>query len=192
MDVSQLRSKWYGESERLVKGIFDEYRQMVKNCEHAGKKQVAPIMFFNEADAIFNRRMENAERSVDKSENALQNIILQEMETLDGILIATTNLQGNLDNAFERRFLYKLRLDKPTTEVKAHIWQSMLPDLTDEESRWLALKFDFSGGQIENVVRKRFIDEVITGNKTTLADLQALCRNEMLENNHQKGIGFLR
>ena len=186
IEVSQLRSKWYGESERLVKSIFDEYREMVR------KSDIAPIMFFNEADAIFNRRMENAERSVDKGENALQNIILQEMETLDGILIATTNLQGNLDSAFERRFLYKLRLDNPTAEVKARIWQSMLPDLTDEESRQLAGEFDFSGGQIENVVRKRFIDEVITGNKTNIADLQVICRNEILENKGQKSIGFMR
>ena len=186
VDVSQLRTKWYGESEKQVKGVFDEYRHIV---EHS---KTAPIMFFNEADAIFNRRMENAERSVDKSENALQNIILQEMESLNGILIATTNLQGNLDEAFERRFLYKLRLDKPTAEVKAHIWQNMMPDLTDEESRWLADEFDFSGGQIENVVRKRFIDEVLTGSKTTIADLQLLCRSELLENNHQKSIGFLR
>ena len=114
------------------------------------------------------------------------------METLDGILIATTNLQGNLDRAFERRFLYKLRLDNPTAEVKTRIWQSMLPDLTDEESRQLAGEFDFSGGQIENVVRKRFIDEVITGNKTNIADLQVICRNEILENKGQKSIGFMR
>ena len=46
-------------------------------------------------------------------ENTIQNIILQEMESLDGILIATTNLADNLDTAFERRFLYKIRFDKP-------------------------------------------------------------------------------
>ena len=192
IDVSQLRSKWYGESERLVKGVFDEYRQMVKKRQQTGGKQLAPIMFFNEADAIFNRRMENAERSVDKSENALQNIILQEMETLDGILIATTNLQGNLDSAFERRFLYKLRLDNPTTEVKARIWQSMLPDLTEREARLLAEEFDFSGGQIENVVRKRFIDEVMSGEKSDLEAIQTLCRHEQLADTRRQNIGFMR
>ena len=187
VEVSQLRSKWYGESEKLVKGIFDEYRKMVS------KSKVAPIMFFNEADAIFNRRMENAERAVDKGENALQNIILQEMETLNGILIATTNLADSLDPAFERRFLYKLFLDKPTTEVKAHIWQSMLPDLSEEESLTLAREFDFSGGQIENVVRKRFIDEVLTGERIDLDALQTLCRNDQLgDNKGKQPIGFMR
>ena len=65
----------------------------------------APILLFNEADAIFGIRQEGATRAVDKMENSIQNIILQEMEKLDGILIATTNLTTNLDKAFERRFL---------------------------------------------------------------------------------------
>lgn len=186
VEVSKLRTKWYGESEKLVKGIFDDYRMMVT------KSKIAPIMFFNEADALFNRRMENAERAVDKGENALQNIILQEMETLDGILIATTNLQGNLDSAFERRFLYKLFLGKPTTEVKARIWKSMLPDLSENEALLLANKFDFSGGQIENVVRRRFIDEVLTGEKTNIEAMLNLCRNEQLDNKTTRHIGFTR
>ena len=74
---------------------------------------MAPILLFNEADAIFGIRQEGATRAVDKMENSIQNIILQEMEKLDGILIATTNLTTNLDNAFERRFLYKIRFDRP-------------------------------------------------------------------------------
>ena len=184
VEVSQLRSKWYGESERLVKSVFDEYRKLV------AASKVAPIMFFNEADAIFNRRMENAERAVDKGENALQNIILQEMETLDGILIATTNLQDNIDDAFERRFLYKLFLNKPTVEVKARIWQSMLPDLSEGDACRLAAEFDFSGGQIENVARKRFIDEVLSGETADLETLRTLCRNEQLEHTAVRHIGF--
>ena len=185
VDVSKLRSKWYGESERIVKEVFDEYRRIVK------QSKIAPILFFNEADAIFNRRMENAERATDKGENALQNIILQEMETLDGILIATTNLQGNLDSAFERRFLYKLYLDNPTPEVKARIWRNMLPDLTEREARMLANQFDFSGGQIENVVRKRLVDEILTGKKSEFNDIQTLCHNEMLDDKQGQHIGFI-
>ena len=186
VEVSQLRSKWYGESEKLVKGVFDEYRSIV------AKSKITPIMFFNEADAIFNRRMENAQRSVDKGENALQNIILQEMETLNGILIATTNLQKNLDPAFERRFLFKLHLGKPTADVKARIWQSMLPDLSENEAQTLADQFDFSGGQIENIVRKRFIDEVLTGKPVGIDQLLELCRNESYSNTNGGGntIGF--
>ena len=190
VEVSKLRTKWYGESEKLVKGVFDDYRRMVRNSE------VAPIMFFNEADAIFARRMEDAERSVDKGENALQNIILQEMETLDGILIATTNLATSLDPAFERRFLYKLHLSKPTPEVKAKIWRSMMPDLTQDEADQLASKFDFSGGQIENIVRKRYVDEIMTGEPIGFETILTLCKSERIASRKAtpkpQPIGFLR
>lgn len=190
VEISSLRTKWYGESEKLVKGVFDDYRRMARNST------VAPIMFFNEADAIFTRRMEHAERSVDKGENALQNIILQEMETLDGILIATTNLATSLDPAFERRFLYKLHLSKPTPEVKAKIWQSMMPDLTQDEADQLASTFDFSGGQIENIVRKRYVDEIMTGEPIGFDTILSLCESEKIARRkaspQSQPIGFLR
>ena len=76
VEVSQLRSKWVGESEKNVKGLFDGYRTMVSHSSGP-----APVLLFNEADAILNRRMQGAEGGVDKMENALQNIILQEMES---------------------------------------------------------------------------------------------------------------
>jgi SpoVK/Ycf46/Vps4 family AAA+-type ATPase len=70
----------------------------------------------------------------DKMNNAMQNIILQEMETLDGIMIATTNLTDNFDPAFERRFLYKILFKTPETEVKTKIWKSMVNELTEDDA----------------------------------------------------------
>ena len=125
VDVPQIKSKWVGESEKNIKALFDRYRHQVKSMS------VAPILLFNEADAIISKRSSNTTHSVDKMENAIQNIILQEMETLDGIMIATTNLETNLDSAFERRFLYKIRFDKPDASVRSKIWQQMIPILTD-------------------------------------------------------------
>ena len=109
VDIAGLRDKWVGESEKNIKEVFARYRRLCQNSE------VMPILFFNEADAIINKRTENIEHSVDKMDNAMQNIILQEIENLDGILIATTNLTSNLDRAFERRFLYKVEFHKPTS-----------------------------------------------------------------------------
>lgn len=135
---------WVGESEKNIKQVFDNYRAKAKEC------RITPILLFNEADAIIGKRQEGAERAVDKMENSIQNIILQEMETLDGILIATTNLAQNMDKAFERRFLYKIKFEKPTTEARMSMWREMIPVLKEEEVRILATKYDFSGGQIEN------------------------------------------
>ena len=67
--------------------------------------KVKPILLFNEADAVFSKRKDVNNGNVAQTENAIQNIILEEMENLDGILIATTNLADNLDGAFERRFV---------------------------------------------------------------------------------------
>ena len=149
-----------------------------------------PILLFNEADAIINRRQEMAERGVDKMENSIQNIILQEMETLDGILIATTNLEQNMDKAFERRFLYKIKFNKPTVEARQHIWQAMIPSLSADAASQLATRYDFSGGQIENIARHHAIDTILHGAEAD--DLQSLithCDQERLEKKVQR-IGF--
>lgn len=188
VDISGLRDKWVGESEKNIKAIFNNYRKLCKNSE------VMPILFFNEADAIINKRTENIEHSVDKMDNAMQNIILQELEDLNGILIATTNLTKNLDHAFERRFLFKVEFHKPECEVKTKIWQSMLQDLSPEDARTLASRYDFSGGQIENISRKRTINYILTGRYASLHEIETYCRTELLDNpSHRKPVvGFTR
>lgn len=188
VNVEKLKSMWVGESEKNVKQLFDSYRQKVKELP------IAPILLFNEADAIIGRRQEGAERAVEKMENSLQNIILQEMETLDGILIATTNLVQNLDKAFERRFLYKIKFPKPTVESRQSIWQSMIPELTEAEAHTLASRFDFSGGQIENVARHYTIDGILHGLPADpLPQLLEHCNHEHVEQSGQwHRVGFAR
>ena len=185
VNVSELRDKYVGESEKRVKALFDSYRKAVASSK------VAPILLFNEADAIISKRTENVARSVDKMENALQNIILQEMENLEGIMIATTNLTANMDKAFERRFLYKVEFNAPTIDAKCAIWRSMIPSLNDEEALLLAAKYDFSGGQIENIARKYTVAQILSENDITLNDIHDLCREELLdkERTHRR-IGF--
>ena len=185
VDVSKVKSCWVGESEKNIKQVFDRYRA----CVASGDK--LPILLFNEADAIFGKRREGAEDAVDKMENAIQNIILQEMEDLDGILIATTNLTTNLDKAFERRFLYKVKFDKPCIEARNCIWKSMLPDLSEIESSQLAADFEFSGGQIENIIRKKTVKALISGSEPSFAEIQEFCSEEGIEDKEvRKKIGF--
>lgn len=184
VDIAGLRDKWVGESEKNIKEVFARYRRLCQNSE------VMPILFFNEADAIINKRTENVEHSVDKMDNAMQNIILQEIEDLDGILIATTNLTSNLDKAFERRFLYKVEFHKPDTDVKTKIWRSMLKDISADDARQLASHFDFSGGQIENIARKRTVDYILSGKFASLDEIEGYCRAELLGGKERKSIGF--
>ncbi len=177
IDIAGLRDKWVGESEKNIKAVFEQYRDICKNSD------VMPILFFNEADGIISKRTEDISHSVDKMNNSMQNIILQEMEDLDGILIATTNLTCNLDSAFERRFLFKIKFDKPNTDVKAKIWSSMLNDICESEAKRLASKFDFSGGQIENVARKRTVDHILNGRLAGIEEIEKYCMSEILDDN---------
>lgn len=183
IDVSKLKSKWVGESEKAVKGIFRTYKGMCKS------KERKPILFFNEADAIFGKRIENVDSSAAQMLNTLQNILLQEMEDLDGVLICTTNMQGNLDPAFERRFIYKVELEKPGEEVRGRIWASMMPGYSADEYARLARKYPFSGGQIENVVRKSAVDYILTGNRASVETVCKFCDEEVFTSKVKK-VGF--
>ena len=185
VNISQIKSCWVGESEKNIKGLFDNYRELVK------KSEMTPILLFNEADAIINKRMEGAQSAVNKMENSMQNIILQEMENLDGILIATTNLAGNMDKAFERRFLYKIKFERPTLEARMSIWHAMIPDLDESILRVLTTKYDFSGGQIENIARHYTIGKILHGeSENIIEELSSYCESERLNTKEIRKIGF--
>ena len=187
VDVPQIKSKWVGDSEKNVKALFERYKELVNRSE------IAPILLFNEADAIIGTRKNGAESAVDKMENAIQNIILQEMENLNGIMIATTNLERNLDPAFERRFLYKIKFEKPDASVQCKIWKEMIPELREEDAIKLSNQYDLSGGQIENIARKHAIQMILYGNDkdNMYAALCNYCDVEKLKgNNERKKIGF--
>jgi SpoVK/Ycf46/Vps4 family AAA+-type ATPase len=183
VDISNTKSMWFGESEKKIKEIFERYKLHVKAAE------VTPILLFNEADAVISKRKDIVSGTVAQTENAIQNIILQEMETLNGIMIATTNLTQNLDKAFERRFLYKIEFEKPDNEASQQIWKSIIPTLQDSEAAELSRRFDFSGGQIENISRKCTVDIIISGEETNLDRLIFHCQNELLAND-RRPIGF--
>ena len=186
VDVTKIKSCWVGESEQNIKKLFDRYRALVKRSD------VAPILLFNEADGVLGIRQEGAQRAVDKMENSIQNIILQEMESLDGIMIATTNLTSNLDKAFERRFIYKIEFERPTMEAKKQIWKSMIPSLTDDFAQALATEFDLSGGQIENIARKRTVELILSGNDPSEEMMREYCREETMNSRQDSRykIGF--
>ena len=184
VDIASSKSCWFGESEKLIKRIFTDYAEQCK------KATVKPILLFNEADALFSKRKDSTFSNVAQTENAIQNIILEEMEKLDGILIATTNLIDNLDGAFERRFLFKIRFNHPTIEAKQAIWKSKLAWLSEDDSRHLAECYNFSGGEIDNIVRKVIMEEVLNGQRPDMQFVDELCRHEKISNKETCGIGF--
>lgn len=187
-DASKIRSKWVGETEKNMKALFDEYRKAIKEFNQT------PILLFNEADAILGKRISLSNRG-DQMENVMQNILLQELENFEGIFIATTNLVDNLDQAFDRRFLYKIRFEKPGNQTIFQIWKSKFPKIKTSVLKNICAKTVLSGGQIENIRKKiavdSLLDEKLKINETYL--LQLAEQELTLENKHVRGrIGFVR
>lgn len=190
VDISQTKSCWLGESERLIQKIFDDYKNMCQKLKLNGKNDY-PILLFNEADAIIQKRTEFRGGGAEKTENAMQNILLENLEKFDGIMIATTNLETNMDAAFERRFLYKIKFENPTIEAKTAIWQSKLNWIPDEQAKQLASEYNFSGGEIDNIVRKATMEEILNGSKVSLNRLEELCNSEkLISSNSGRKMGF--
>ena len=185
VDISQSKSMWFGESEKVIKKIFTDYRKFSEECK------TVPILLFNEADAILSKRKDATSSNVAQTENAIQNIILQELENFDGIFFATTNLASNLDTAFERRFLFKIEFHKPNTEIMGKIWKSKLKKITKPQYEQLAKLYDFSGGQIDNIVRKSDMFEIIHGIKASFKNIIEYCDVEKITKNKRISIGFV-
>ncbi|MDO4506227.1 MAG: ATP-binding protein [Spirochaetales bacterium] len=189
VDIADSKSAWFGESEKKIKKIFTNYNNLCESCEKKGEKM--PILLFNEADALISKRKTDTSGNCAQTENAIQNIILEELENLKGIFIATTNLAGNMDSAFERRFLFKIKFDKPSVEAKTSIWKNKLSWMDDDSAKEFASQYDFSGGQIDNIVRKVAMNEIITGERPSSEELHAMCKSENFGNQVSgRKIGF--
>lgn len=149
-DCSKILSMYVGESEKNVRRIFDDFKELSQ------KAKVEPILLLNEADQFLGSRSEGLASSADKMHNQMQNIFLEQIEKFEGILIATTNLLGNIDKAFSRRFNHKIEFKKPGKRERLKLWQFMLPQNAEYEKGFdvnmLAIH-ELTGGQISLIVK---------------------------------------
>ena len=173
-DCSKILSMYIGESEKNVRKIFDDFKDL------SIKAKVEPILLLNEADQFLSSRSEGAGSSADKMHNQMQNIFLEQIEKFEGILIATTNLLGNIDKAFSRRFNYKIEFKKPGKKQRLRLWQFMLPEKADYEESFdigTLSKYELTGGQINLIIKNTAYkvavrDESVFGNKDFLEEIE--------------------
>ena len=186
VDISSIQSKWVGESEKNTKAIFTEYKRA---CELLKTK---PILLFNEADAIISKRLDVTD-AIGQMNNTMQNILLEELENFEGIFMATTNLIDNMDDAFSRRFLNKIKFEKPSSKIRMAIWKSKLTDLDDSAYEKLS-KYDLSGGQIENVSRKYLINKILNQKEFDMSEILDYVKDEtnFKSENSEVKMGFLK
>lgn len=115
VDISQLVSKYIGETEKNLAKVFNE----------AKKGNI--ILFFDEADAIFSQRTE-VNGTNDKHANAEVSFLLQKMEEYPGVAILATNLVKNFDPAVMRRLTYSINFELPDKETILKLWKTILPE----------------------------------------------------------------
>ncbi len=186
IEIPKVQSKWVGESEKNLAKIFSEYKQLTKTLP------TVPILLFNEADAILGTRM-SVQSSVDKSYNALQNILLQELEDFEGIFMATTNLADQLDTAFDRRLLYKIEFKKPESTVRQYILSNFFPDFSNDVIEQVNHQFSLTGGQIANIKKKLLVKSLLDKGVDRESYLLKLCREELVLNKSERvKIGFVK
>lgn len=186
VEVNKIKSPWVGESEQNLQAVFEEYEKACKVFPQM------PILLFNEADAILGKRMD-AQTSVDRMENAMQNILLQRLEDFNGIFIATTNMANQLDKAFDRRFLYKIHFNKPSVTTRMKILESVFPFLNHEELLVVNEKYALTGGQMMNVKKRFVFQELLSGKEPNFTQVMACIEEEIqLSGSKREAIGFVR
>lgn len=191
LNVPELRNKYYGETEKLIKKAFCEMREM------ASKDRNAPVFLLNEADQLIHERIASTS-TCSTIENSIQSIILEELETFPGILILTTNLESNLDEAFFRRFDLKFKFRLPDLESRRKLWRMYLrkeiPGSETIDVELLAQRYLFSGAQISMVVQNACIEAIARTGKSKRLNLQDLLKYADLElpwaDKVNKSIGF--
>ncbi len=143
INLSQIVSKYIGETEKNLRALFTE------------AKNASCILFFDECDALFGKRSE-VKDSHDRNANVEVAYLLQQIEEYDGVCILATNLMGNIDAAFMRRITYVVHFPFPEPPAREAIYRGMLPAdapvAEDIDWRFLAEKFELSGGHIKNIV----------------------------------------
>ncbi|HEX7837502.1 MAG TPA: ATP-binding protein, partial [Kofleriaceae bacterium] len=143
VDLSQIQSRWIGETEKQLGRVFD-----LAERAHA-------VLLFDEADSLLSRRTD-VETSNDRYANANVNYLLQRLEQYTGVVILTTNKDAALDEALQRRLTLHLRLDVPEIPEREQLWRSFLPQGVprdpDLDVETLAREFELTGGLIKNVV----------------------------------------
>lgn len=142
VDISQLLSKYIGESEKHIHDVLTQAQRS------------SGVLLCDEADALFASRTEQADTAGQQFANVLVGYLLQRIERHDGVVILSTNLRNAIDEAFGRRFQFRVEFPMPSPAERLGIWQLMLvpgvPRETDLDLKLLADEHELSGGDISN------------------------------------------
>lgn len=173
VDLAQLVSKYIGETEKHIDEVLSQ------------AERASAVLFFDEADALFSNRLEKASNSSEHFANMLVGYLLQRIEAHDGLVILATNLRHAIDEAFLRRFQFRIEFPLPEPDERLRIWELMLPPgverAEDVDLRGLAHAHRLAGGDIRNAALKALFLAHRRGGPVTQEDLDRGVALELLE-----------
>ncbi|AKN32599.1 ATPase AAA [Clostridium carboxidivorans P7] len=145
VNYAELESKYVGDTPKNVKKAF----------QRASENDA--VLIFDEADSFLGKRLTNVSQSADYGVNITRSVMLLELEKFDGVVIFTTNLINNYDDAFKRRILASVEFKNPNLEGREEIWKAHLPKKLPLEDnitpKILAVKYEkTSGADIKDMV----------------------------------------
>ncbi len=155
VDLSKVVSKYIGETEKNMAGIFDQ-------AEHKNW-----ILFFDEADALFGKRS-NTSDAKDRYANQEVAYLLQRVEDFPGVVILASNLRSNIDDAFARRFQSMIYFPMPKPEQRLKLWKRVFAGFEfgpEINLRKIAKDHELAGGAVINVLRYCTIMSVMRDEK---------------------------
>jgi hypothetical protein len=171
-DAAKVTGRYMGETEKAIRELFRIYRYVNAVSENA------PILLMNEADGLLWRRDEDPDSSAGRAFNIAQTLFLDEMDSFEGILVATTNMPQAFDGAIFRRFLIKILVGIPNIATRQRIWKERLPMLDDTQAFALAKRFPFTGALIDNVTARCDLHELLEGQAPTYDLVRQFCEQE--------------
>lgn len=177
VDLSRVVSKWIGETEKNLAGLFDQ-------AQHRNW-----ILFFDEAEALFGKRTE-AQGANDRAANQQIAYLLQRLEDFPGLIILATNQRAHMDDAFARRFQTSVLFPMPDIASRRRLWEDMFRTgrfaiAPDVDFAALAAKHELAGGAIVNVLRHACLQAITRSpQQVTTADITGGIRHELQKAGH--------
>lgn len=175
VDLSQMISKWVGETEKNLARVFD----IAENNKW--------ILFFDEADALFSKRGSVSD-SNDRRSNQEISYLLQRVEDYNGTIVMATNLKDNIDEAFARRFQQVIEFPMPDKFIRAEMWKQLLKDTfpldADVDLDQVGKEFELTGGSMKNIFRSIMLnvfDRKVDEQLIRMRDIRSAIEQELIK-----------
>lgn len=173
VEIDKIHDMYVGETEKNIAKIFSEYETL------RSEQKLCPILLLNECDNLLKSRISKERSSIDQMANNLTTLMLEKMENFSGILFATIN-QIQFDEAFFRRFLFRIEIKNPLPETRLQILLHAFPGIDLRVASSISDRYRLTGANIGNIQRKYILLSNACKDRKIEDCLDDLCKEEVV------------